>query len=106
MSEFMGLIHGDYDGKAGGGFRPFVASLHNVMSGHGPDAETHRRASAEILRPVKVGEGSLAFMFESCYMVGVTDWALNDCKAVQDDYNARSWRDLQPSFVPLDDIIH
>src|SRR5450631_2166164 len=38
-SEFMGLIHGAYDAKAAG-FTPGGSSLHNCMSGHGPDAET------------------------------------------------------------------
>jgi homogentisate 1,2-dioxygenase len=64
MSEFMGLISGDYDAKTGGGFRPAGASLHNVMSGHGPDASTHQAASNMELVPKKVGENSMAFMFE------------------------------------------
>ena len=42
-SEFMGLIHGVYDAKAEG-FVPGGASLHNCMSGHGPDAETFAKA--------------------------------------------------------------
>jgi homogentisate 1,2-dioxygenase len=37
MNEFMGLVHGEYDAKAEG-FVPGGASLHNCMSGHGPDA--------------------------------------------------------------------
>ena len=44
-SEFMGLIHGVYDAKAEG-FVPGGASLHNCMSGHGPDAETFEKAGA------------------------------------------------------------
>jgi homogentisate 1,2-dioxygenase len=64
MSEFMGLIAGDYDAKVGGGFRPAGASLHNVMSAHGPDATAHERASNAALQPQKVGAGSMAFMFE------------------------------------------
>ncbi len=40
----MGLIHGVYDAKAEG-FVPGGASLHNCMSGHGPDAETFEKAS-------------------------------------------------------------
>ena len=44
MNEFMGLIFGKYDAKAEG-FLPGGASLHNCMSGHGPDAETYERAS-------------------------------------------------------------
>ena len=43
-SEFMGLVHGVYDAKAGG-FVPGGASLHNCMTGHGPDAETFEKAS-------------------------------------------------------------
>jgi len=98
MSEFMGLIHGDYDAKTGGGFKPAGASLHNIMSAHGPDAGTHTKASNAELKPMKVGEGSMAFMFESCLMVGVTDWGLKQCKKVQDDYNEESWTPLIPHF--------
>ena len=100
MSEFMGLIDGQYDAKAGGkgGFQPAGASLHNVMSAHGPDAGTHEKASNAELKPAKVGEGSMAFMFESCLMVGVTEWGLKKCKKVQEGYNAESWEPLRPHF--------
>ncbi|KAK0313234.1 hypothetical protein LTR82_013666 [Friedmanniomyces endolithicus] len=98
MSEFMGLIHGQYDGKTGGGFQPAGASLHNVMSAHGPDAATHEKARNAELKPMKVGEGSLAFMFESCLMVGVTEWGLNKCAKVQRDYNEESWAPLKAHF--------
>lgn len=94
----MGLIHGDYDAKTGGGFRPAGASLHNIMSSHGPDRTTHEAASAAALKPIKVGAGSMAFMFESCYMLGVTDWGLKTCKKVQSDYNAESWLPLRSRF--------
>jgi homogentisate 1,2-dioxygenase len=98
MSEFMGLIGGQYDAKTGGGFQPAGASLHNIMSGHGPDAATHEKASNVDLKPNKVGEGSMAFMFESCLMIGVTDWGLKQCQKVQEDYNAESWEPLKPHF--------
>lgn len=64
MSEFMGLISGDYDAKTGGGFKPAGASLHNIMSAHGPDMDAFEKASNAELKPQKIGEGSLAFMFE------------------------------------------
>lgn len=64
MSEFMGLIAGNYDAKTGGGFQPAGASLHNVMSAHGPDADAFEGASNAELKPAKVGDGSMAFMFE------------------------------------------
>ena len=97
MSEFMGLICGQYDAKKGGkgGFVPGGASLHNVMSGHGPDAASYEGARNAELRPAKVGEGGCAFMFESCLMVGVTDWGLKTCAKVQETYNEHSWGGLK-----------
>jgi len=63
-SEFMGLVHGAYDAKAEG-FVPGGASLHNCMSGHGPDAATFEKASnADTGKPVKVAD-TMAFMFET-----------------------------------------
>lgn len=97
MSEFMGLISGAYDAKAAG-FRPAGASLHNVMSSHGPDAETHHKASSAALAPEKVGTGSIAFMFESCYMIGVTEWGLKT--GIQEDYSDQSWGSLISHFQP------
>ncbi|XEU97350.1 hypothetical protein FSHL1_002636 [Fusarium sambucinum] len=98
MSEFMGLISGQYDAKTGGGFQPAGASLHNVMTAHGPDADSFERASNSDLQPMKVGEGSMAFMFESSLMLGTTDWGLETCNKVQEDYNKHSWEGLKVHF--------
>ena len=63
-SEFMGLIQGVYDAKAEG-FVPGGASLHNCMTGHGPDVATFDKASQSDTRQAhKVGE-TMAFMFET-----------------------------------------
>lgn len=75
MSEFMGLISGDYDAKVGGGFRPAGASLHNIMSAHGPDSGAHEKASNAELKPQKVGEGSMAFMFERLVSSVLKAWS-------------------------------
>lgn len=64
----------DHDAKAGGGFRPAGASLQNIMSAYGPDSSTHEKASNAELKPVKVGEGNMAFMFEALLSIGVTEW--------------------------------
>ncbi len=37
MSEYMGLIKGQYEAKEGGGFVPGGGSLHSIMTPHGPD---------------------------------------------------------------------
>ena len=65
MSEFMGLIRGEYDAKKEG-FVPGAASLHNAMSAHGPDRSSYDKAVAARLEPQYL-EGTLAFMFETRY---------------------------------------
>ncbi|KXJ86871.1 homogentisate 1,2-dioxygenase [Microdochium bolleyi] len=98
MSEFMGLVCGEYDAKSGSGFQAAGASLHNIMAAHGPDASTFEKASNAELKPHKVGEGSLAFMFESCLMLGVTEWGLQTSQKLQENYNVESWMELKPHF--------
>ena len=54
MSEFMGLIHGRYEAKQEG-FMPGGATLHSMMTPHGPDADAFSKASsAAPLSPVKL----------------------------------------------------
>ncbi|CAL1690796.1 Homogentisate 1,2-dioxygenase [Brevundimonas subvibrioides] len=73
MSEFMGLVTGAYDAKEGG-FAPGGASLHNCMSGHGPDQASYDKAVAAELKPHKL-ENTLAFMFETRFPIRTTEWA-------------------------------
>src|SRR3546814_15512496 len=60
----MGLVHGAYDAKAEG-FAPGGCSLHNCMTGHGPDAATFEKASAADLSKPDVITDTMAFMFET-----------------------------------------
>lgn len=62
----MGNLAGTYDAKEMG-FVPGSASLHSTMSGHGPEKDVFENASTLDLAPMKVGEGSMAFMFETAY---------------------------------------
>jgi homogentisate 1,2-dioxygenase len=94
MSEAMGLIHGAYDAKAEG-FRPGGLSLHNLMSGHGPDVESWRKASEAELKPAKI-EGTMAFMVETCWPYRPTRFALD---RAQPDYD-RSWRGFPKAKMP------
>ena len=94
MSEYMGLIRGVYDAKAQG-FVPGGGSLHNAMSGHGPDAATFERASTVELAPQKL-DGTLAFMVESRYVIHPTARALA-AKELQPDYQA-CWLGLVKQF--------
>jgi homogentisate 1,2-dioxygenase len=96
MNEFMGLILGQYDAKAEG-FLPGGASLHNCMSGHGPDAETFERASHADLKPQFIGD-TLAFMFETRLPVRPTRFAL-ESKILQHEYY-ECWQSLKKNFRP------
>jgi homogentisate 1,2-dioxygenase len=97
MSEFMGLVHGAYDAKEGGGFEPGGASLHNQMNGHGPDVETHRRASSAELKPVKLDD-TLAFMFESRWVIRPTKEAMK-LPGLQMDYDD-CWQGFEKAKLP------
>jgi homogentisate 1,2-dioxygenase len=94
MNEFMGLVFGEYDAKAEG-FLPGGASLHNCMSGHGPDAETFEKASKAELKPVKL-DNTLAFMFETGLPVRPTKFAL-ETKILQHEY-FECWQGLKKHF--------
>ena len=96
MNEFMGLIFGQYDAKAEG-FLPGGCSLHNCMSGHGPDAETYERATSAELKPVHL-ENTLAFMFETRFVVQPTKHAL-ESNTLQRNY-FEVWQGLNRRFTP------
>ena len=97
-SEFMGLIHGVYDAKSAG-FVPGGSSLHNCMSGHGPDAATFEKASAaDTSRPAYIAD-TMAFMFESRYVLEPARSALQGTPPLQSDYMSH-WLGLQRHFDP------
>ena len=94
MSEAMGLIHGAYDAKAEG-FAAGGLSLHNLMSGHGPDVDSWKKASAAELKPAKI-ENTLAFMVESCWPYRPTQFALD---RAQPDYD-QAWAGFPKARLP------
>ena len=96
-SEFMGLVHGAYDAKAEG-FVPGGASLHNSMTGHGPDAQTFEKASHADTSKADVIADTMAFMFESRAVWRPTRQAMESAE-LQDDY-FRCWQGLQKHFDP------
>ena len=78
--------------------RPGGASLHNCMSGHGPDAATYAEgARADTSQPVQLAD-TMAFMFETRSVIRPTRFAL-EAPQLQKDY-ARVWRDLPKHFTP------
>ena len=100
-SEFMGLITGVYDAKEGtekGGFVPGGASLHNCMSGHGPDAASYEKAVAsDTGKPLHVAD-TMAFMFETRAVIRPTQQAL-ESRELQGDYY-ECWQGIKKHFDP------
>lgn len=94
MSEFMGLIKGTYDAKEKG-FEPGGMSLHNCMTPHGPEAAVFEKASNAELKPERY-ENTLAFMFESRYVISPTKFAM-ESEHRQRDYSA-CWSGIKKHF--------
>jgi homogentisate 1,2-dioxygenase len=94
MSEFMGLVYGQYDAKPEG-FKPGGMSLHNSMIPHGPDAEAFEKASTSDLMPHKL-DNTLAFMFESRWRFHPTEFALKH--APLDQTYSECWSELPDRF--------
>lgn len=94
MSEFMGLIVGQYDAKPNG-FMPGGSSLHNRMSAHGPDTDACIKAMNKNLKPEHL-VNTMAFMFESNQTWRLTDFALT-AEARQKDY-LQCWQDIPVLF--------
>ncbi|KAI1850073.1 hypothetical protein JX266_004452 [Neoarthrinium moseri] len=74
-AEVMGIIYGPYGGssrdlRAGG------LSVQSSYTAHGETYETYKKATTAELKPERVGEGVLAFMFHIPTHIGLTKYAL------------------------------
>src|SRR3546814_11199998 len=93
----MGLVHGAYDAKAEG-FAPGGCSLHNCMTGHGPDAATFEKASGADLSKPDVITDTMAFMFETRTVIAPTRQAAGAARR-QRDYQ-QCWAGQEKPFAP------
>jgi homogentisate 1,2-dioxygenase len=95
MTEFMGNIAGTYDAKEKG-FIPGAASLHSTMSPHGPEKDVFEKASTVELEPQKVSPDGLAFMFETCFLLKMTPYAMEHDNIDGDYY--KCWEGMKNNF--------
>lgn len=70
MSEFMGLILGKYEAKEDG-FAAGGATLHSMMTPHGPDVKCFEGASNAKLVPERVAEGT-----QVGWIIDSVEWGL------------------------------
>jgi len=74
-----------------------------MMTPHGPDGEAFERASTmDVSTPTRMPDDSLAFMFESTYVIRLTDWALQEDKL--DTQYIKAWHTLKKHFNPTNPI--
>ena len=96
MTEFMGLIKGQYQAKSGK-FAPGGASLHQAMVPHGPDAGCFKVATEQdTSEPKRVADGTMAFMFETSLSLRLTEWALEQ---ENDDEYYKCWEKFNDMTV-------
>ena len=96
MSEFMGLILGRYEAKEEG-FAPGGATLHSMMTPHGPDAKCFEDWTNKQLGPIKVAENNMAFMFETSFGLALTKWGESGCGKLDHKYQD-CWKGIKSNF--------
>jgi homogentisate 1,2-dioxygenase len=87
-------VKGAYHGKTGG-FQPGCASLHNCMTGHGPDTASYDKAVNADGKPEFLAN-TMAVMVETQLVVRPTKYAL-ESQWLQPDY-LESWQGLKKNF--------
>jgi homogentisate 1,2-dioxygenase len=93
-SEFVGLVQGRYIGKAEG-FEPGCASLHNSMSGHGPDNDAFAQGSSAPNEPQRFAD-TLTIIFETQLVIKPTRFAV-ETELLERDYY-KHWQGLKKNF--------
>ncbi|KAI4486732.1 hypothetical protein M0804_006102 [Polistes exclamans] len=96
MAEFMGLIKGSYEAKEES-FQAGGASLHSIMTPHGPDTRCFESATNSKLIPERIADGTQAFMFETSYSMTCTKWSAKLCNKLDEDYY-KCWKGLKKRF--------
>ncbi len=106
----MGLIDGEYDAKVDGGFVPGGCSLHNVMTGHGPDAHVFEKTTMIKKDEEEQGGGGnvatkkiekmdmgMAFMFETKCLLKLSIFAKKS-RERDGRYAFSCWENLKDNF--------
>ncbi|KAK2020779.1 Homogentisate 1,2-dioxygenase [Colletotrichum zoysiae] len=101
-SELMGLIYGVYGGRSDE-FQPGGVSFECGWVPHGVAYEEFKAASAHPPPEMQISKGTVAFMFESCRQLTITDWAWNSDK--KHEHEPKMWDNLVDNFSGhLDEI--
>ena len=84
MSEFMGLILGNYEAKEEG-FAPGGATLHSMMTPHGPDKDCFEAWSNKKLEAIRVADGTqvqtTATLLKNCALATASISCRHSCSS-------------------------
>ena len=84
MSEFMGLILGNYEAKEEG-FAPGGATLHSMMTPHGPDKDCFEAWSNKKLEAIRVADGTqvqtIATILNNCALTAASISCRHSCSS-------------------------
>ncbi|KAJ6549472.1 homogentisate 1,2-dioxygenase [Mycena sp. CBHHK59/15] len=89
-TEFMGLLYGNYGGRS--------ASYETGFCPHGVSYDEFKKASEMELKPMRVHEGTIAFMFESSMMFTMTDFAMKRSGKLH-EHEPKMWDNLKGEFI-------
>lgn len=78
-TEFMGLVYGTYGGRSDA-FLPGSCSYETGFCPHGVDYDEFKAATESDLKPQRVHENTMAFMFESGMTFTLSDYAMKSPK--------------------------
>ena len=95
MSEFMGLLWGEYDAKKGESFQPGGSSIHNRHLPHGPDLAAVENGLEISTSVHQRYQNTMAFMFETNTLWIPTQFAADSLK--DKDY-MKCWQGLDTRF--------
>jgi len=96
-TEFMGLLYGNYGGRSDD-FAPGGASFENGFCPHGVAYEEFKAASEMELQPMRISEGTIAFMFESAFQWTLTDYAMKRTGKLH-EHEPSMWDNLKAQFM-------
>lgn len=96
-SEMMGLIYGDYGGRSDE-FAPGGFSFENSFCPHGVSYDEFKKATETELTPMRIHEGTMAFMFETSMQVTLTDYAMKRTGKLH-EHEPKMWDDLKGQFM-------
>jgi len=93
----MGLIYGAYGGRSDG-FQPGGASYETGFCPHGVSYEEFKLATESELKPMRVHEGTIAFMFETSMILTITDYAMLRSGKLH-EHEPKMWDNLKGQFM-------